>query len=85
MIQAEKFFRAAIAALPGDEGAHVYLSQLLAAKGDTADAAAEQKAAAASHPFDVEIPVFAQSIFWVDPANGGMFRDNQSPRRHCLA
>ena len=73
-VQAEKFLRLAIAALPGDEGPHVYLAQLLAAKGDTAGAAAEQKTASASHPFDVEIPVFAQSIFWVDPVNGGIKR-----------
>lgn len=74
LVQAEKLLRAAIAALPGDEGPHVYLAQLLAAKGDAAGAEAEQKAAAAAHPFDLEIPVFAQSIFWVDPVNGGIKR-----------
>ena len=73
-VQAEKSFRAAIAALPRDEGPHAYLARLLAAKGDPAGAAAEQEAAAANHPFDVEIPVLAQSIFWVDPANGGIKR-----------
>lgn len=72
--QAEKSFRAAIAALPGDEGPHVYLAQLLAAKGDEAGAETERNAAAATHPFDVEIPVFAQSIFWADPVNGGIKR-----------
>jgi hypothetical protein len=74
MVQAEKLFRAAIASLPGDEGPHVYLAQLLAAKGDAAGAAVEQNAAAAAHPFDVEIPVLAQSIVWVDPVNGGIKR-----------
>jgi tetratricopeptide (TPR) repeat protein len=72
--QAEKSFRAAIATLPGDEAPHVYLALLLAAKGDEAGAAKERNAAAAAHPFHAEIPVFAQSIFWVDPVNGGIKR-----------
>jgi hypothetical protein len=72
--QAEKSFRAAIAALPDDEAPHVYLAQLLAAKGDEAGAAAERNAAAAAHPFHADIPVFVQSIFWVDPVNGGIKR-----------
>ena len=74
LAQAEKLFRAAIVALPGDEEAHVYLAQLLAARGDEAGAAAERRAAATAHPFDVNIPVFAQSIFWVDPVKGGITR-----------
>jgi hypothetical protein len=74
MAEAEKSFRAAIATLPSDEGPHVYLAQLLAAKGDEAGAQKEREAGAATHPFDVEIPVFAQSIFWVDPVNGGIKR-----------
>jgi hypothetical protein len=73
-VQAEKSFRAAIADLPGDEAPHAYLALLLAAKGDEAGAAAERNAAAAAHPFHAEIPVFAQSIFWVDPVNGGIKR-----------
>lgn len=72
--QAEKLLRAAIAALPGDEEPHYYLSQLLAAKGDAVGAAAEQNLATAAHPFDQELPVFAQSIFWVDPVHGGLKR-----------
>ena len=71
---AEKLFRAAIATLPGDEQPHVYLAQLLAARGDAAGAAAERREATIVHPFDVNIPVFAQSIFWVDPVNGGIKR-----------
>jgi hypothetical protein len=74
LVEAEKSFRAAIAALPNDEGPHAYLAQLLAAKGDAAGAETERVTAAARHPFDVEIPVFAQSIFWVDPVNGGIKR-----------
>jgi len=66
--------QAAIAALPDDEAPHVYLAQLLAAKGDDAGAAAERDAAAAAHPFHADIPVFVQSIFWVDPVNGGIKR-----------
>jgi hypothetical protein len=72
--QAEKSFRAAIVALPADEAPHIYLAQLLAAKGDEAGAAAERNAAAAAHPFHADIPVFVQSIFWVDPVNGGIKR-----------
>ena len=72
MVQAERLFRTAIAALPNDEGPHAYLAQLLSAKGDEAGAEAERRIAIAVHPFDVEIPVFAQSIFWVDPINGGI-------------
>ena len=71
---AEKLLRAAIATLPGDEQPHVYLAQLLAARGDAAGAAAERRAATAAHPFDVSIPVLAQSVFWVDPVNGGIKR-----------
>jgi Flp pilus assembly protein TadD len=71
---AEKLLRAATATLPGDEQPHVYLAQLLAARGDAAGAAAERRAATAAHPFDVSIPVLAQSVFWVDPVNGGIKR-----------
>jgi hypothetical protein len=75
IVQAEKSFRAAAAAKPGDEASHVYLAQLLAAKGDEAGAAVERQAAAAARPFHAEIPVFAQSIFWVDPVKGGIKRN----------
>ena len=71
---AENQFRAAIAALPNQEGPHAYLAQLLAVQGDQAGAAAEREAAVAAHPFDVELPAFAQSIVWVDPVNGGVRR-----------
>jgi len=70
--QAEKLFRAAIVTQPGAEGPHTYLAQLLAANGDLAGAETERNAAAATHPFDLEIPVFAQSIVWVDPVKGGV-------------
>jgi hypothetical protein len=72
--QAEKLLRAAIVALPDDEGPHVYLARLLAAKGDDAGAEIERSASIAAHPFDLEIPVFAQSIVWVDPVKGGITR-----------
>jgi hypothetical protein len=75
VVQAEKSFRAAGAAMPGDEAPHVYLAQLLSAKGDEAGATVERNAAAAAHPFHAEIPVFAQSIFWVDPVQGGIKRN----------
>jgi hypothetical protein len=72
--QAEKSFRAAIAAVPNNEGPHFYLAQLLTSKGDETGAVAERDAAAAAHPFHTGIPVFAQSIFWVDPVKGGIKR-----------
>jgi hypothetical protein len=74
MVQAEELFREAIATLPGTQGPHIYLAQLLAAKGDESGAETERNAAAAADPFDTQIPVFAQSIVWVDPANGGIKR-----------
>lgn len=72
--QAETLFRAAIAALPGDDEPHAYLARLLAARNDAAGAAAERRAAAAANPFDVDLPALAQSIFWVDPVAGGLRR-----------
>jgi hypothetical protein len=72
--QAEKLFRAAVQAQPDGEAPHVYLAQLLAATGDAAGAQKEQAAASTIHAFDVEPPVFAQSIVWVDPVNGGIKR-----------
>jgi tetratricopeptide (TPR) repeat protein len=73
-VQAEELFRAAIAALPDDDEAYSYLALLLAARGDQAGAAAERNAASSVHPFDVDIPGFAQSTFLVDPVNGGIKR-----------
>ena len=72
--RAEKQFRAAIVALPGDDEPHAYLAQLLAARHDESGAAAERSAATTTHPFDVDLPGLAQSIFWVDPVNGGITR-----------
>jgi hypothetical protein len=74
MVEAEKSLRGAMVALPSDEAPHFYLAQLLAAKGDEAGAQKERDAAAAAHPFAVEIPIFAQSIFWLDPIKGGIQR-----------
>ena len=72
--RAEQLFRIAIATQPNDEAPHVYLAQLLAAKGDAAGAAAERIAAGNSHRFGFEIPALAQSEFWVDPVKGGLKR-----------
>ncbi len=72
--QAETLLRAAAVALPVEEGPHVYLAQLLATKGDQPAAASARASMAAMHPFDLDIPVFAQSIFRVDPVNGGLKR-----------
>ena len=74
LVQAEKLLRAAIVARPTSEVPHIYLAELLAAKGDAAGALAERNAAAAIHPFDQEALVFAQSIVWVDPVKGGIKR-----------
>ncbi len=72
--RAETLLRVAAAALPVEEGPHVYLAQLLATKGDQPAAATERASVVAIHPFDLDIPVFAQSIFRVDPVNGGLKR-----------
>jgi hypothetical protein len=69
---AEQLLRHAVADRPDDEGAHTYLSQLLAAKGDAAGSAAEQRAATASHTYDPHIMDLAQSVVWTDPVNGGV-------------
>lgn len=72
--RAETLLREAAAALPVEEGPHVYLAQLLATKGDDLAAANELAFVAAIRAFDLDIPVFAQSIFLVDPVNGGLRR-----------
>ena len=69
---AERLFRQVVAERPDDEGGHMYLSRLLAAKGDAAGSAAEQAAAAASHFYDPHIMDLAQSVLWTDPLNGGV-------------
>ena len=74
LTQAEALLHEAIALAPEDESPHFYLAQLLAAKGDTAGAAAERTAAANAHRFDIEVPAQSQSLFWVDPVNGGLKR-----------
>lgn len=74
LVEAERLLRAASAESAVSVEPHFYLAQLLAAKGDEAGAATERGAAAAGDPFDVQIPVFAQSIFWLDPVNGGISR-----------
>jgi hypothetical protein len=74
IVQAEKLFRTAIVARPTSEVPHIYLAQMLAAKTDATGAQAERDTAAAFHLFDQEAPVFAQSIVWVDPINGGIKR-----------
>jgi hypothetical protein len=73
---AEQLFRHAIVERPDDEGAHTYLSRLLAANGDAAGAAVEQAAAATSHYYDPHIMDLAQSVVWTDPADGGVHRRN---------
>jgi len=72
--RAEQLFRIAIAASPDDEAPHVYLADLLAARGDAAGAAAERSAAGNSHRFGIQIPALALSEFWVDPVKGGLKR-----------
>lgn len=73
---AERLFRSAVTQRPDDEGAHTYLSRLLAAKGDVAGAAVEQEAAATSHYYDPHIMDLAQSVVWNDPVKGGVSRRN---------
>jgi hypothetical protein len=71
---AEGWLRKAIEALPDDEAPHLYLAQLLAAKGDSAGAAAERAVAADVRRFDDDIPALALSELWVDPVTGGIRR-----------
>ncbi len=71
---AEALLREAVAATPGYQGPHVYLAQLLAARGDLAGAAEQQAAAPTRLRFNPRIPSLAQSEFWVDPVNGGVTR-----------
>jgi hypothetical protein len=74
MVQAEQSFRHAIMMLPVDEGPHRYLANILTLQGDEAGAAKERAASAMASPYEVEIPGLAQSVFWVDPINGGITR-----------
>jgi hypothetical protein len=74
MDKAEAWLRKAIADLPDDAAPHVYLAQLLEAKGEAAGAAAERAVAADVRRFGVDILAIAQSEFWVDPVQGGIKR-----------
>jgi hypothetical protein len=69
---AEQLLRHVVADRRNAEGAHTYLAQLLAEKGDAAGSAAEQRAAAISHDYDLHIMDLAQSVLWTDPLNGGV-------------
>jgi hypothetical protein len=71
---AEARFRQVIANSPVSDSAHHYLALLLAARGDQQGAAAENKAAALSHPFDQEQEGLAVVLFWTDPIKGGITR-----------
>jgi hypothetical protein len=69
---AEQLLRHVVADRQNAGGAHTYLAQLLAEKGDAAGSAAEQRAAAISHDYDLHIMDLAQSVLWTDPLNGGV-------------
>jgi hypothetical protein len=71
-VQAERQFRGAIATQLPDPEPHMYLAQLLAARGDAAGAAAERDAAVTESRFYRPLPGLAQTEFWVDPVNGGL-------------
>jgi hypothetical protein len=74
LAKAERLLRAAIDTSPDAAPPHVYLAQLLAAKGDTAGAAVQRHDAATLGVFGVEIPDQPLALFWVDPAHGGLQR-----------
>lgn len=74
LAQAEAQLREAIAEDPEDESPHVYLAQLLDAEGQAANATAERATAGKLGRHEVEVPAQAQSLYWVDPAKGGMRR-----------
>jgi hypothetical protein len=72
LARAEVLLRAAVAAAPSHQGPHIYLAQVLAARGDAAGAATEQTTGSAAYRFNARIPSLAQSEFWVDPVHGGV-------------
>ena len=69
---AEKLLRSAAAALPEDEAPHAYLAQLLALRGDMAEAELNRVLAIRNHRPDLDFAPLAQSAFLVDPVNGGL-------------
>jgi hypothetical protein len=71
---AEQKLRAAIATNPLSGNAHYYLGMLLRAKGDAQGAAAEEKLEATSRPFAGATQDLAVTLFWADPAQGGLKR-----------
>jgi hypothetical protein len=71
---AERMLRQCIAEMPEAEAGHYYLARLLEAGGDTMGAAAERVIAANSHRLDNDLLSMPQSLFWVDPVNGGLRR-----------
>jgi hypothetical protein len=74
LAEAEAMLRASTAAMPEGEEAHVYLSQLLDAKGDATGAAAERAVAAETRRFADDFIAIPQTLFWVDPVHGGKRR-----------
>lgn len=74
LAKAEALLRQAIDDLPEDDMAHVYLAQVLDAKGDAAGAAAERGEAAKARQGEIAFPALPQSLFWVDPVRGGLRR-----------
>ncbi|MFO1059659.1 MAG: hypothetical protein U1E53_22165 [Dongiaceae bacterium] len=69
--QAEDLLRRAAVADTDSGLPYRYLARLLAARGETAQAAAAKAAAVARPPFDHPIPALAISEYLVDPVNGG--------------
>ena len=72
--EAESLLRAAIAELPTDPEAHIYLAQLLTASGDIAGAKAELTTAANVGRFERPLLGLVQSDFVVNPIDGGIKR-----------
>ncbi len=67
---AETLLRQAVQVSARNEAAHVYLSKLLALKGDTAGAAREADTANIVRRFDPTLQSLAVTLFWIDPVNG---------------
>ncbi len=68
---AEQCFRDALTLSDDDPLPHLYLADLLAARGDTAGAAAEQKMAEEVRRYDPKFPALLTTIFQLDPVHGG--------------
>jgi len=72
--EAERLFRGAIERAYDDQEAHLYLATLLAARGDTEEAAMHRQVADIARGIDKRFPSLAHTFLRVDPVKGGLTR-----------